>query len=221
MSYKELWEDFYKNGKYIMKFPGEVAIKFFGRISRERDIKEKSALDFGCGVGRNTFFMSQIGLNAHGIEISESALELARERRNKDRNQLFPTFTIYDGSKILFTDNYFDFVISHGVLDHVLMKKAKELMKEIHRVSKPNALVELEIHSIFDSRWQKGNEIEKNVYIIEDDCEKGLPQHFFDRDELAELVEGFELKQLYLNEEISIGDNTHTSFWVLYLEVVK
>ena len=49
-NYRELWENFYKNGKYIMWFPGEACIKFFGRISKEIDITGKNGLDFGCGV---------------------------------------------------------------------------------------------------------------------------------------------------------------------------
>ncbi len=216
METKELWEEFYKDGKYIMWSPSEAIVKFFGRISKKMDIKGKSALDFGCGVGRNTFYMSSIGLQGYGIDISGKAIEIAKKRRDTEKS--YAVFEVYDGSIIPFGDNTFDFVISHGVLDHVLFAKAKELMKEIYRILKPKGLLELEIHSTYDTRYKKGKKIENNIYIIEDECEKGLPQHFFDRDELEELIEGFRLKELILNEETLFSNVNKTSFWVLYLE---
>jgi ubiquinone/menaquinone biosynthesis C-methylase UbiE len=215
LSNKELWDEFYKEGKYIMEFPGEPAIKFFGRISKDMDVKGMKGLDFGCGAGRHTFLMKQLGLKAYGIDISEVSIELAKEKARKEGWNV--GLCVYDGKKIPFGDNYFDFVISHGVLDHIFFDEAKGLMKEIHRVLKPNGLCELEIHSTHDSRYGKGKEIERNVFIINDDCEKGLPQHFFNAHEVSELVKDFKIKETILHEEIFIRKGK-TSFYVLYLE---
>ena len=220
METKDLWEKFYKENKYTMWAPGEATIRFFGRVSKEIYILGKDALDFGCGIGRNTLFMEELGLNTYGIDISENAILEAKKRR--DVKKMYSWFRTYDGNIIPFADNFFDFVISHGVLDHILMSKAKEMMKEIHRVLSPNGLLEIEIHSIRDSRFGEGIGIEKNVFLIEDECEKGLPQHFFDEYELLELIEGFTIKSKYLVEEKDLTSHKtkRTSFWVLYLEKI-
>ena len=220
MEYKELWDAFYKENKYIMWFPGESTIKFFGRISKEMDLRGKEVLDFGCGVGRNSFFMTEIGLTVYGIDISENAIEHAKYKKI-DKKNLSTHFKVYNGSNIPFKDNEFDFVISHGVLDHVLMDKAKELMKEIHRVIKPNGLMQLDIHSIYDSNYGKREEIERNTFILEGDFENGLPQHYFSGDELEELTHGFKIKQIILSEETFLNDLNKTSMYVLYLEAIK
>ncbi len=221
MENKALWEKFYKDGKYIMWEPSEATIKFFGRISKDMDIKGMKALDFGCGVGRNTLYMASIGLDlAIGIDISEEAINLARDHRPKNNNALFSK---YMGETLPFEDNYFDFVISHGVLDHMIFNKAKEIMKEIHRVLKHNGWLELELHSVFDSGFGKGKEIENNIFIIENECEKGLPQHYFDMEELLILLKDFEIKKVFLNDELTLDNikftvNHKSSFWVLYLQ---
>ena len=38
----------------------------------------KRALDFGCGTGRSTRFLQQLGFNATGVDISEDMLRIAR-----------------------------------------------------------------------------------------------------------------------------------------------
>ena len=43
----------------------------------------KRAIDFGCGTGRSTRFLKQLGFNVTGIDISADMLDLAR---NKDLN---------------------------------------------------------------------------------------------------------------------------------------
>lgn len=218
LMYKDLWEEFYKDGKHVMWFPSEPAVKFFGRISKDMDIRCMKGLDFGCGVGRNTVFMDKLGLYAYGIDISEESIRLG----NLNFSFVYPSkLMVYNGTTIPFEDNFFDFVISHGVLDHMVMDKAKECMKEIHRVLKPKGWCELEIHSIYDSNYGKGMEIEENIFIIEEGCEKGLPQHYFEELEIFELVEGFKIKRMLLNEEVDfINKHNKTSFWVLYLEKI-
>ncbi|MGZ3743767.1 MAG: class I SAM-dependent methyltransferase [Pseudobdellovibrionaceae bacterium] len=39
----------------------------------------KKALDLGCGTGTTAFTMAQMGLNVTGIDISETAIEMARD----------------------------------------------------------------------------------------------------------------------------------------------
>lgn len=215
MNYEELWEAFYEDGKYTMWFPSESIVKFFGRIAKEKTIIGAIGLDFGCGVGRNTYLMNELGLIAYGIDISKEAIKKGR------KHFLGITLRIYNGKKIPFNDNHFDFIISHGVLDHMLFDKAKELMNEIYRVLKPNGLLFLELHSVNDSRCGKGKAIDRLTFIIEDECEKGLPQHYFDSIDLFELVKRFKIKKILLNEENEYRTLKNTSFWNIYLEKRK
>jgi len=44
-----------------------------------KNVTGKKAIDFGCGTGRSTRFLKQLGLEATGIDISEDMLEIARK----------------------------------------------------------------------------------------------------------------------------------------------
>lgn len=197
--WKGLWEDFYDENIYTMWYPGEPTIRLLGKLSKSIDLKGLNGLDIGCGVGRNTILMSNMGLKAHGIDISKNAIKLAK--KNADNKGVKAKFIAYDGKTFPFKDSFFDVIISIGVLDHMPMKDALDLMEEIKRTLKPNGVIELDIHSIYDLNYGVGELIEKNVHIIEEgDFEIGLPQHFFSNEEVLTLTEGFEIETIYLHE---------------------
>ena len=43
----------------------------------------KNALDLGCGTGTTAFILAQLGFNVTGIDISETAIEMANELAKK------------------------------------------------------------------------------------------------------------------------------------------
>ena len=53
------------------------------RIVTEKTLansRYKSILEVGCGTGKNTRFLSQIGERVHAIDFSEGMISLAREK---------------------------------------------------------------------------------------------------------------------------------------------
>lgn len=44
----------------------------------QHTVKGKSALDFGCGTGRSTRFLSKLGFESIGIDISDEMIQIAR-----------------------------------------------------------------------------------------------------------------------------------------------
>lgn len=44
----------------------------------DRHVTGKEAVDFGCGTGRSSRFLKQLGFNVTGIDISDDMLEIAR-----------------------------------------------------------------------------------------------------------------------------------------------
>lgn len=219
---KKLWDDFYDEGKYAMQFPGDIEIKFFGRMSKKESLYRKKALDFGCGVGRNLLFMNKLGLESYGIEISKQAVERANNKLFKEGYEA--RAQVYDGKKIPFDDDFFDFIISFGVLDHILFSEAKELMEELKRVLKDDGQMLLVIHSYFDSHFGRGEKIDENTFIINfGKVEIGLPQHYFTEKEVKEVIKGFELERISLHEDRILDTKLlymieKDSLWVLYLE---
>ncbi len=73
-------------------------------------------LDFGCGVGKNTFLLEKLfpNSNIYGIDVSEVSIEIAK-KQNNNRCE----FVSYDGSNINFEDNFFDIIFISNVFHHI------------------------------------------------------------------------------------------------------
>jgi SAM-dependent methyltransferase len=55
-----------------------------------RHVQGRRALDFGCGTGRSTRFLKNLGFNARGIDIAEAMLAEARTRDVEGDYRLVP-----------------------------------------------------------------------------------------------------------------------------------
>ena len=89
-------------------------------------------MEIGCGVGSfclwlaNTFPAAQI----FGVDFSTSAVALANESASGRDNR--PNFLVCDATKLSFSNNRFDYVVSCECLEHV--RVPLDMASEIHRV---------------------------------------------------------------------------------------
>lgn len=80
--FHNVYEDRARADAYAeLEFPGTyyLAYRDLPAILR-RQIHGNAALDFGCGAGRSTRFLRELGFDVIGIDISEPMLTLARQR---------------------------------------------------------------------------------------------------------------------------------------------
>ena len=92
-----------------------------------------SVLEVGCGLGTDGAQFAKAGAKYTGIDLTDAAVDLA-----KRRFELFSlpgTFRVADAERLLFANNSFDIVYSHGVLHHTPDTAAA--VREIHRVLRP------------------------------------------------------------------------------------
>jgi hypothetical protein len=83
------------------------------------DWKGKKVLEIGCGFGKVVEFLQTEGVDAYGIDISETAV-----KRGGVKN-------VMQGDLIDFNEKY-DVIFSKAVLEHVPAKKIRVLIKKIY-----------------------------------------------------------------------------------------
>ena len=99
----------------------------------------QKVLDVGCGMAHLLYELVQMvpGLNVSGIDISQYALEHAKEEI-RDRLQYG------QAQNIPFNDNEFDLVISLATLHNLKVYDLRKAIQEIKRVSKKNSYIMVE-----------------------------------------------------------------------------
>ncbi len=111
----------------------------------ERILKKpetKRALDFGSGVGRMTIYFAHDFENVHGIDVSETMIQKAQKRID----DLRVSFQLYDGRKLPYPDNHFDFIFSFLVLQHIPSHKVvEEYMREFYRTAKKDSVIKVQL----------------------------------------------------------------------------
>jgi len=113
-------------------------------VTREvlADLHFDSVLELGCGTGKNTIFLSQIGTNVHAVDFSQGMIEKAKEKVQA-KNVVFSIMDITQSW--LFDDRSFDLTICNLVLEHiqdmsfifseasrVLQNKGRFFINELH-----------------------------------------------------------------------------------------
>jgi ubiquinone/menaquinone biosynthesis C-methylase UbiE len=112
-----------------------------------------------------------------------------------------PTLKTASVTKIPFKNNYFDVVISHETLDHMLISDAKNAIEEIKRVCSPGGYIYVSFRSTQDSEFGRGMEVDSNTFVLEKGYEKGLIQHYFDLEEILKLLKNLKIFDITLINE--------------------
>jgi SAM-dependent methyltransferase len=98
------------------------------------------ALEIGCGPGRLMLAMSRHFSEIHGVDISEQMAAIARHRL---QNVPGAKVHVNDGDSLApFPDDYFDFVYSFAVFQHIPDREVVlNYLREARRVLKPGGIL--------------------------------------------------------------------------------
>lgn len=121
-----------------LEFPGTYYLAYRDlRAIIHEHVQGRKALDFGCGAGRSTRFLRDLGFDAVGVDISVHMLARARERDPQGEYRSVPDGDL--GSSALDT---YDLILSAFTFDNVpsmetkvtLFKSLKRLLKARGRI---------------------------------------------------------------------------------------
>ena len=170
----EFWESSFIENQMMWGFePSDSAIltkDFF--IER----KVKDILIPGIGYGRNAKVFTDNGINVTGIEISETAIDLAK------KNEL--NINIFHGSV---TDMPFDNKLYDGIFCYALIHLLNEherdkFIKDCYNQLKPNGYMIFTTISKEAPMFGKGKQLDKDYFEIME----GLKMFFYDSDSIKQ-----------------------------------
>lgn len=134
-----VYEDEYHDG-YLKSLPRKVMTARV-RLSRVRPLLDYPTvndppitLDIGCSIGATVTAAKELGWDAHGVDVSQSAVDSCRERGLNCES--------FDGGRLPYEDATFDLITSWHVIEHVT--DVSETLAEWYRVLRPGGLLILE-----------------------------------------------------------------------------
>ena len=107
--------------------------------------ERRTALDFGCGVGRLTQPLARFFDHVIGVDVSTAMLELARRFNREGERCVYVLSTANDLRQ--FACGAFDFIYSRNVLQHVGQRNARRYVLEFVRVLRPSGLALFQLPS--------------------------------------------------------------------------
>jgi 2-polyprenyl-3-methyl-5-hydroxy-6-metoxy-1,4-benzoquinol methylase len=133
------WDEFYR--KYPLEElgwelgkPRPIIVKYM-----EKGIIPKGrALDICCGAGTNTVYLAQSGFDVTGIDISRTAIEIAKKKAHKAKVNI--NFLAESFIDLPFIDEAFSFVFDMGCFHHVEVEERPTFIEGVHRVIKKDGV---------------------------------------------------------------------------------
>lgn len=218
--------------------PVEAVVRNVSYYLRDRfaaaDLRTLRFLEMGCGAGANLVWLARKGIRVSGVDISPTALRLARMALSgagcADRVDGLVEASV---SAVPFENGAFDGVVEACVFQHLGRDDRERAFQEVRRILKPGGLFAgymLDVgHTVFQARQAEQLADDAGTLILADGGSRfhlenlGL-SHFFRKDELFDLFGGFSVVDpclttyhLSRSEGIKRGyQDYRQSMWAVY-----
>lgn len=204
---RRVWDRTHQT-KSTSELPDEHIVAFADHL-QSRLSPGLHLLDMGCGRGRNTLFLSQLGFNVYACDLSPVALEIAKARTQQ--TDIPVSFQAAELTHLPFANDSFAAIVCVHVLPYHFKANIIEGVRELWRVLQPKGWLYLDLLDCEDAEYGCGRRLEEHTFLDPD----GVPIHFSSRQEINELSNGFELQHLRRVESKPSSGHSRVK-WVLW-----
>ncbi len=138
MAQENVWDREYKNSKLLTKEnkPQRDVVRFV-KFLRENGVNLENShiLDLGSGTGRNSYYFAEMGNDVIGLEISKTAIDIAKDYMSKRLfNIKYVKHSI--GERFPIDDNSIEIVLDVTSSNSLSESEREMYLAETHRVLK-------------------------------------------------------------------------------------
>ena len=191
MRNQKKWNEMHNQKRFRPKYPEDDVVRWL--FSNYAEAKNCRILDDGCGAGRHIMLLADNGFEPYGVDYSENGIKYTKELLDQNGYQHYTDNLIQCSCESLpYETDFFDGVISFGVLSYLSAEGVKNSIDEIHRVLKKSGKTIVVLRNKDDYRY-KGENTEIDIHNTELSGyqENGMQQHFVTKEELIELFHDF------------------------------
>jgi SAM-dependent methyltransferase len=194
----DFWEYNFKEKQTLWGFePADSAI-----VVKDFFVEEnlKDILIPGIGYGRNAKIFLENGITVTGIEISKTAIELARTHNKLE-------IPIYHGSvtEMPFDDKLYDGIFCYALIHLLNNRERKKLISDCYRQLKSGGYMFFSTVSKKDSLYAKGKPLSKDRFEVI----KGAKVFFYDAESINREFEKYGLMGFSeIDEPVKFSNNS-------------
>lgn len=204
---KKTWDDSFReqirasayNTAAVEAVIRHVSYHLRGRSPAE--LKKLHFLEMGCGAGPNLVWLAQKGLKVSGVDISPTALKLAKDNmKSQGLSARVGKLVEASVTALPFADESLDGIIESCVFQHLGREDREKTFAEIRRCLKPGGLFVGHMldrgHTVFQKRSAEQLKEDPGTLVLQDGTSKfhltniGL-SHFFSKEEYQHYFRGF------------------------------
>ncbi len=228
MPQSQVWEAEYQDSKLVTKKaePQKDTLRFLKFLKKEAklSLEDLKVLDLGCGTGRNSNYLAELGSSVVGMEISKTAIDLARARACELGVEKRVKYLSADiGSKYPFENDYFDLILDITSSNSLNEKERATYLQEVFRTLKPGGY--LFVRALCKEGDKNAKNLlklnpgkEKDTYVIK---EMGLSERVFTEADFRDLY-GRYFKIIKLIKKSAYarfeGKNYKRHYWLAYIK---
>lgn len=200
MSWDPVWETVYRSRPWG-QYPGEDVIRFVkGNFAAVPDRAQVRLLEVGSGAGANLWFMAREGFCVHGVERSETAVRLTRERLDRecpDWRRAAGQVQVGDMVRLPYPDHFFDAVLDVVAVCYASFEQAQQAYGELARVTKPGG--RLFSRAFARGCWGEatGTQAGRDMWLCSEGPLQGLgATRFTDEADVPALLQGWSVDRI-------------------------
>ncbi|MET9818226.1 MULTISPECIES: class I SAM-dependent methyltransferase [unclassified Streptomyces] len=158
----------------------------------------REVLELGAGHGRDALYFAREGFTVQATDFSPVGLEQLRHAARTQDVAGQVTTAVHDVREALpLPDDSVDAVFAHMLLCMALStQEIRALVGEIRRVLRPGGVLVYTVRHTGDAHYRAGTEHGDDIYE-----HGGFAVHFFDRDLVDALADGWTLEEVHAFEE--------------------
>lgn len=225
MTQESIWDREYRNSRLLTKEnkPQSDTVRFAQFLKKiDGKAQATTVLDLGSGTGRNSFYFSELGCDVLGLEISKTAIEIAKQNAKDDGLNIdYKKQSI--GEKFPLEDNSIDIVLDVTSSNSITESEREIYLSETHRVLKSDGY--FFIKALCKDGDDNAKHLlknfprkEKDTYIMPG---LGVTERVWTKEDFIKTYEKY-FKIIHLEKKTSYSRMNNRSykrnFWVAYMK---
>ncbi|MFA5308294.1 MAG: class I SAM-dependent methyltransferase [Dehalococcoidales bacterium] len=189
-----------------------TADEFLPVALRWRELGKKTVLDLGCGRGRHSLFLAEMGFDVTATDISPQGITQLKEEAGKRGLDGKIKTLVCDMLELPFPAKSFDAVLAFLSITHTDYAGLQKAIARVADMLTPSGRFYVTFNSKSSDAFNhpSNKKIDSYTIIKQHGLEKDIPHTYLERDDIISLLAGFEiLKMQQIQDYYDTRISTH------------